>query len=215
MTMSTGDVPTDHPSSEVRAVCSAGPATFDLPWRDYVREFQLSPRHVPELLQIVTASEDVGDWADMHARRALGELRAVEVVDPLIAQAETDDGVVLDLPIVAGLIGPGAVPHLLYPLRRPMKDDDTVPIAAIESLSLVARWHRDARDDVEKLLCERLQAYPTQSRTINGALIAALQVLSPAACRETIDQVLLLAMYHTDHNLRAYPPTSKDAVASD
>lgn len=213
--MGTDDSPTGHLSAEVRAVCGAGPATFDLPWRDYVRDFRLTPAHVPELLSVVTATGDVGDWADMHARRALAELRAAEVMDPLISLAETDDGVVLDLPVVAGLIGRAAVPPLQNALRRPVKDDDTVQITAIEALLLVARWHPDARDEVEKILCGQLQAYPTQSRRISGALLAALQVLSPVSCRETVEQLARLPMYHADHNLRTYPPTSKDAVASD
>lgn len=212
--MGADDSPTGHLSAEVRAACRAGPATFDLPWRDYVRDFRLTPAHVPELMSIVTAPGDVGDWADVHTRRALGELRAADVLGPLVAQAETDDGVVLDLPVVAGLVGRGAVPHVLIALRRPVTDDDTVQVAAVEALLLVARWHADARDEVERILCEQLQAYPTQSRRINGALLAALRALSPVGCREAVEQLARLPMYRTDHALRAYPPTSKDAVES-
>lgn len=218
--MATSDAPSSLFSPEVRALCAAGPTFFDLPWRDYVREFKLSPRHILELLQIVNAwrqggdGGEIGDWAELHARRALGELRAVDAIEPLIALSEVDDGAVLDLPIVAGLIGPSAIPHLMHSLRTRVVDDPTVQIVAIEALVLIARWHNDARRDVAKILCDQLQNYPMQPGIINGTLIAGLELLSPSTCRETIDSIRRLYIYHIDCNLRAYPSTRKDVVKS-
>jgi hypothetical protein len=154
MTMTTGNSLNNGFSPEVRAIFDAGPVTFGLPWRDYVREFQLSSRHVSELLRIVITSgggneeTEVGDWAAMPARRALGELRASDAIEPLITLSKVDDAVVIDLPIVAGMVRPSAIPHLVPPLRRTGEEDNTIQLVAVEALALVGKWHQDITEDI-------------------------------------------------------------------
>ncbi len=223
----TGDSPCNQFSPEVCALCAAGAASFNAPWRNYVLDFRLDSHHIPELLQIAQASiqdkdgdengiDQIGIWAELHARRALGELRVVDVMETLIALAEVDEGVVLDLPIIAALVGPGAIPSLVGSLQRRVEDDDTIQTVAIEALSLVARWHNEAREEIANILCWQLQAYPNQPRNVNGALIASLKgyFADMTHCRKTIDEVTPLTMYYTDYCLHTYPSTRERAIES-
>jgi hypothetical protein len=206
-------------SSEVRALWGAGPATFDLPWRNYPREFGLQEQHADELLRIVLASvrndqaEEIGDWVALHARRALAELRALKLMEPMLEQARADEGVVLDLPIIAGLVGPPAIPRLLPHLQQG-EYDEMLKIAAIEGLMLVGLWHPEATDQVTDILCRSLQGYPNRAITVNGALVSAIKFLSPSACREIIEEMQALRSYHVDHKMPAYPRSMQYAVES-
>jgi len=205
-------------SPEVRATCGAGPAFFDTPWRNYRREFQLGEQHIPELLEILRSEAEgveIGAWVGLHARRALGELHAVESLEILLRQARDDDGVVLDLPVIAGLIGAEAMPRLAAQLRRRPDDDDTLVMVAITGLLVLGSWHQCLKGTVVGILCEQLQAYPSQSRKTNGALLAALKVLADGDCSETIDQVSSRPLYYAAVNLGEFPSTPNEAVASD
>lgn len=102
-------------------------------WRDYVSELELTVDDVPPLLGIVgpwsshltAVDEDVPDdappefawFAPIHAWRALGQLRAVEAVAPMLAQADAldelgDDWALEDWPHVFALIGAAAIDPL-------------------------------------------------------------------------------------------------------
>ncbi len=88
-------------------------------WPDY-RELGIGPEHVSELIQMATDEalneadpESPEVWAPLHAWRALGQLHAVEAVEPLLElfdRLEDDDWVHEELPAVFGLIGPRALP---------------------------------------------------------------------------------------------------------
>ena len=76
-------------------------------WPDYP-ELGLGPEHVPDLIQMATDealneadAESTEVWAPLHAWRALGQLRAVEAVEPLLElfdRLEEDDWVHEELP---------------------------------------------------------------------------------------------------------------------
>ncbi len=84
-------------------------------WPDY-RELGIGPEHILELIQMATDeafnmadSESAEVWAPLHAWRALGQLRAVEAVEPLLElfdRLEYDDWVHEELPLVFALMGP-------------------------------------------------------------------------------------------------------------
>jgi hypothetical protein len=100
----------------------AGGGPADLEWLDYVSDLGLTPEHVPDLIRLAcdatlhtAEAEDPAVWAPTHAWRALGQLRAVEAVAPLLELLRghaDDDWVDIELPYVFGLIGPGAIPHV-------------------------------------------------------------------------------------------------------
>src|SRR6266487_7140549 len=69
-------------------------------WPDY-RELGMGPEQIPALIRMATdeelnlaAAESTEVWAPLHAWRALGQLRAVEAVEPLLElfeRLEEDD----------------------------------------------------------------------------------------------------------------------------
>ena len=88
-------------------------------WPDYL-ELGLGPEHIPDLLRMTAneelweAGEDASEnWAPVHAWRALGQLRAVNAVEPLLhllVERVRDDWAMDELPQVYGLIGAAAIP---------------------------------------------------------------------------------------------------------
>lgn len=71
--------------------------------------------------------DDLHLWAPVHAWRALGQLRAVEAVEPLLemlhrARQYDDDWAMEELPQVFGLIGPSAVEPLGRYLLEPARE---------------------------------------------------------------------------------------------
>src|SRR5205814_2700553 len=92
-------------------------------WPDYP-SLGLGTAEVPELIslacdeKLLDAPEgDDSWWIPIHARRALGQLRAADAVEPLLSllpriDARDDDWVNEDLPKIMGLIGEPAIAAL-------------------------------------------------------------------------------------------------------
>ncbi len=100
-------------------------------WPDY-RALGLGPEHIPDLIRLATDPalsradpESAEAWAPVHARRALGQLRAEVAVEPLLSLLDELDGdgydewTVEELPEVYRLIGPAAMPALGAYLANP------------------------------------------------------------------------------------------------
>ena len=120
-------------------------------WPDYLA-FGLGPEHVPDLVRIALDPEvarDEGEavWAPIHAWRALGQLRAVEAVEPLLPLAEGDEydeWALSELPLVFEMMGAGAV----APLARFLVDSSRETFArsmAAGALGRIATSHPDLR----------------------------------------------------------------------
>jgi PBS lyase HEAT-like repeat-containing protein len=116
-------------------------------WPDY-RELGIGPEHVPDLIQMATDealneadAESTEVWAPLHAWRALGQLRAVEAVEPLLElfdRLEDDDWVHEELPVVFGLIGPAALPALAAYLADLLHTDSS-RISASRSIEEIGK----------------------------------------------------------------------------
>ncbi len=98
-------------------------------WPNYL-ELGLGPEHIPDLLRMLAdnelfdpellkeGAEKPEGWAPHHAMRALGQLRDVAAVEPLLSQSDRlldyNEGLgewgIEELPEVFGLIGPAAIP---------------------------------------------------------------------------------------------------------
>lgn len=164
------------------------------PWPDYL-EFGLTREHVPELIRLATDidlfwsefSENEADeesrallldepWAPIHAWRALGQLRAEEAVEPLLAlmpELEFTDWVTEEFPDVFGLIGRSAIPAL----SRYLADDanelgDRIVVA--RGLREIATRDETARDEAIRPLIEELEKYESQHVELNAFLISNL-----------------------------------------
>jgi hypothetical protein len=142
----------------------------------------LGREHVPELIRMATDSNlnrgepnspDV--WAPLHAWRALGELRAAEAAEPLLAlfDDEDDDWVGEELPDVYASIGPVAIPALAGYLA----DDGRYLFgrgAAARSLGEIGARHPGSRAECVEVLTRELARFRQHDPTLNALLVGAL-----------------------------------------
>ncbi len=165
-------------------------------WPDY-RELGIGPEHILELIQMATDeafnmadSESAEVWAPLHAWRALGQLRAVEAVEPLLElfdRLEYDDWVHEELPLVFALIGPTALPPLAAYLAELWHTDSSL-ISAIASIEQIGKQWPDARDEALAILEERLERFEENESDVNAFLIEALVELGAKEAAPLIER---------------------------
>jgi len=165
-------------------------------WPDY-RELGIGPEHIPELIQMATdeelnvaAAESTEVWAPLHAWRALGQLRAVEAVEPLLQlfdRLEDDDWVHEELPVVFGLIGSAALPALAIYLAD-LSHTDSSRISAIIGIEKIGKRWPDARGEALAILEERLERFEENESDVNAFLIEALVELGAKEAAPLIER---------------------------
>jgi len=165
-------------------------------WPDY-RELGIGPEHIPDLIRMATDEElnqaDMESrevWAPTHAWRALGQLRAVEAVEPLLGlfdRLEYDDWVGEELPDVFGMIGPAALPALAEYIGD-FSHTDTSRISAISGIKNIGKRWPDARAESIALLEERLKRFEENEPDVNGFLVLALVELGATEAVPTIER---------------------------
>jgi hypothetical protein len=159
-------------------------------WPDY-RELGIGPEHIPDLIRMATDeelneadSESREVWAPIHAWRALGQLRAVEAVEPLLGlfdRLEYDDWVNEELPGVFGMIGPAALPVLAEYIAD-LSHNDSSRISAIAGIENIGKRWPDAKGESITLLEKRLKRFEENEPDVNGFIVEALVELG---ARET------------------------------
>jgi len=151
-------------------------------WPNYL-DLGLRPEHVPDLIEMATDeelnwadSESLEVWAPVHAWRALGQLRAVSAIEPLLHlfhELEDSDWVMEELPQVYGMIGREAIPALAQYL-----DDAShglwPRVTAAFSLERIAAGDPSARGECVTLLSRQLERFTQNDPTLNGFLISYL-----------------------------------------
>ena len=165
-------------------------------WMDY-RELGLGPEHVPDLIRVATDerlndldSEEAQTWAPPHAWRALGQLRAVEAVEPLLELADRlEDGIFTgpELATVFGMIGRGAIP----PLSRVLADDGRSPglyVLAIRGLDEIVENDPSTEEEVVPLLLGRLEKWERNDDEVNAYLVDALTELGVVEAAPLMEQ---------------------------
>ncbi len=165
-------------------------------WPDY-RELGIGPEQLPELIRMATdeelnlaAAESTEVWAPLHAWRALGQLRAVEAVEPLLElfdRLEDDDWVHEELPVVFGLIGPTALPALAAYLAD-LSHTDSSRISAIRSIEEIGKRWPDARAEALAMLEERLERFEENESDVNAFLVEALVELGAKEAAPLIER---------------------------
>jgi hypothetical protein len=165
-------------------------------WPDY-RELGIGPEHVPDLIQIATdeelneaASESTEVWAPVHAWRALGQLRAVEAVEPLLElfdRLEDDDWVHEELPEVFGMIGPAALPALAAYIAD-LSHTDSSRISAITGIEKIGKRWPNARGECIAILEERLERFEENEPDVNGFIVVALVELGAKEAAPMIER---------------------------
>lgn len=168
---------------------------------DYVAAFGLTQANVAELIDLAVrwADEDANmpeqaPTIAVHAWRALGQLRAVEAVPPLLSVlnvlAKMEDGWSLDdVPLVFGEIGPAAIP----PLRDFLLDEANrthARVGAAEGLHEIAKRHPDSRLDVVQALVQQLSRLEPESYALNAACVCSLAGLRAVEAAEPIERAL-------------------------
>lgn len=137
-------------------------------WPDYVALHGLAAEHVPELIRMASDAEiykecnEVEGWATLHARRALGQLRAIEAVSPLLAAMDNfidyDDFWTEELDRTLAMIGPGAIPALLARLAE-RKPDEFTRATCASTLENIGKAHPEARDKIVAALTAQLAGH--------------------------------------------------------
>jgi hypothetical protein len=177
--MST-DSPLDLPPPVDKLLRLGRPTERDV-WLDYT-QLGLRPEHIPDLLRLAADTAMQADdsrvpevYGAVHAWRALGQLRAVEAVRPLLdltGNQESTDWALEDVPQVLALIGPAAIPIIRDWLADPDEQIDS-RIAAPDALKLIAVNHPRTRDECVAILAKQLEV-EDRDPDLNGFIVAAL-----------------------------------------
>src|SRR6266566_1441379 len=165
-------------------------------WPDY-QELGIGPEHIPDLIRMATEeelneadSESREVWAPIHAWRALGQLRAVEAVEPLLGlfdRLEYDDWVNEELPDVFGMVGPAALPALAEYIAD-LSHIDSSRISAIAGIENIGKRWPDAKGESITLLEERLKQFEENEPDVNGFIVEALVELGAREAAPVIER---------------------------
>jgi hypothetical protein len=162
--------------------------------RDYAA-LGIGPEHVPDLIRMAAdarlsqaPSTHPAVYAPIHAWRALGQLRAVEAVAPLLAvvAAEPDDDWVgEEIPGVLGSIGAPA----LHPLRAFVADDSVATwsrVTGLSALKEVAARTPELQDEVVAAFRSLLRHAEENDSALNGFSIGYLADLGATEAADEI-----------------------------
>ncbi len=182
-------------SPPVSELLEVGYPALDL---DYAEHFGLAPGHVPELIRLACDPElndpaREGDevWGPLHAWRALGELRAAEAVEPLVALLETiaDDDFSGDLARGIARIGAPALPRLLALARDTGRHAGARSLAA-QAIADLSRDEPETRAEVVTALTRLVEIDPDPgvvTGAVNGLLDLEAVEAAPAIERALAD----------------------------
>ncbi len=182
------------------------PRSYDpTEWPDYAAKFGLGPEHIPELIRLAcdgalsqADSDSSTVWAPMHAWRALGQMQAETSALPLLAFLKAsgeDEAAIEELPVVFGMIGRSAIPHIAGFLS-----DGALPVisaaTAMGGLKEIARRHPECRGECVGILADMLDRHVQTDPTINGfavsslidmAAVEAIEAIRTAYQRDSVD----------------------------
>ena len=153
-------------------------------WQDYL-SLGFTEEHATELIKMATdedlywtSSESLEVWAPVHAWRTLGQLKAEQAIEPLMALFDftvdfDDDWITSELPTVYALIGPSAIPALAKYLSD--NSAEVMPgISVVESIEEIGKAHPDAKLECVQVLSAHLEQFRYNPAPLNGFLISGL-----------------------------------------
>lgn len=171
-------------------------------WPDYAA-YGITAEHIPALIQVLQSwrefaedlAEDEGEevaWTPMHAWRALAQLQAVEALPALLdmlhlIKDEESDLVQEEMPVVLGMLGPGAVPGLVAYIQREEKDS-WARLAAAEGLTHTGTLFPETRDAAVKALRGALRGFRDQDMLFNGFLVSFLADLNAVEAAPLVEE---------------------------
>lgn len=178
------DKPTNQYPYPVSRLLNLGDPRERHEWPVYTA-LGLTNEHVPDLIRMML-DDDLNNadgesrevWAPLHAWRALGQLRAVDAIEPLLSllrriDEQDDDWVGEELPRVFSMIGAPAIPALSAYLAD-AAHGLYARIAAAHSLEWIARRYTSAREQSFAAISVQLERYTEHDPTLNAFLISYL-----------------------------------------
>jgi hypothetical protein len=172
-------------NSAAKELLSIGDIRGSSTWLDY-SSYGITSKDIPELIKMATddklnfaGSNSTYVWAPLHAWRALGQLRAIQAIDPLISLfeiLENDDWAHEDLPKIFGMLGKVAIPNL----SRYLSDTSHRVMSKIICANCIQ--HIGMNDDKSKRLCiqvlsKALEDYLRNDPSLNAFYIWYLKDL--------------------------------------
>lgn len=170
-------------------------------WIDYQKEYGLGQSDIDELIRLVSDQDlyyeeteegypEEAMWAGVHASRALGQLRAVQAVDPLfkVLKWGDDDYLLNDAPHIFGLIGPEAIPSLTQEMQENNSDYSVTANTAVDALEKVAKNYPEARDEVIGIMLEQFKLFDKNGPALNGFLVNSLTNLKAEQALTLIEE---------------------------
>lgn len=184
-------------SPQVEALRKCGDARGKPPVQGYVEPFGLDAGHVPHLIQLALEwAEPVLDdepelWGPIHAWRALGELGAVEAVEPLLGilnqlDANNDDWYLEEIPNLMAAIGHPAIEALAGFLAE-RGNLDYPKVCAADALQKIGNLHPDSRDACVGSLTSQLDLPGRNDPSLNGFLVSYLLSLDAVESESVIE----------------------------
>ena len=180
----------------VAALLTLGRPNIGDEWSKY-NELGITQEHLPELLRMIADedlnwanTEDDTVWAPVYAWRILGNLRAVEAVQPLLERFnldEEDDWALEDIPKALAMIGPPAfrpMAHYLADEKNPMYSRTAIA----EGLVAMAQQHPELRQDCITRIERQVTNYAENDPSFNGLLISNLIDLKAVEAMPVIQQ---------------------------
>jgi hypothetical protein len=169
----------------VSALLTAGDVRNQREWIDYPTQFGLSEAHVPELIRMLqdqelwwADSESDEVWANIHAWRALGQLRAMAALPALLeilvkVDVENSDWISEEIPDVLAMLGADALPSL----QEFLADDHKGLYAragASRAVEQIGIQYPEFRATSVAILTDQLRKFHQQDETLNAFLLSSL-----------------------------------------
>lgn len=158
---------------------------MDSEWPNYPSKVGLEAEHISDLIRMATDSrfdhraedwqeDDRPYWAPSHAVRALGQMQALEAVQPLLLLlAKDDEWMMIDLPQALALMGPAIIPELAAFLADESQEQRAREGAAEVFEKMVAQ-HPDTREVCLDALLTVFRRYRNNDPELNGMLLFPL-----------------------------------------
>jgi hypothetical protein len=165
-------------------------------WPNYVQSLNLEAQHIPELIRMATddelsqaGSDSKEVWSPVHAWRALGQLKALEALKPLLGLLANrdDDWISGDFPTLCTLIGLEAIP-LLKEFLADTSNNLYARIDAAQSLEAISNEYPETHESNIAAIGGELEKFRDNDPTFNALLICKLLDLQAVETIKTIEQ---------------------------
>lgn len=163
-------------------------------WLNYL-SLGLTEADLPELVELMSdpslheAYDDSQEvWVPLHCWRALGQLKTVAALDPILAVLDMlpeDDWLSDDFAKIAVLIGPQALPRLAAYLADEDKNEDNL-MGVSDAITSLGQADPSIKDECVRELSKQLERFKHNPPCLNGMLVSALLDLKALDSLDTI-----------------------------